>query len=155
MVLLLLCRKDEKLIPYLLVCSIIYHNLFIHSTIDGFASCFLLWFWLRIRLLWIFLNILCTFIHIAVGFIYLGVELPGQKGMCVYWAFTDTVNFLRCLHPFILPTCSMQKFQLFHSFAKNYQWSGTSLVAQLVKNPPAVQETLVLLLGQEDPLEKG
>ena len=43
MVLLLLCTKDEKLIPYfLLVCSIIYHNLFIHSTIDGFESCFLL-----------------------------------------------------------------------------------------------------------------
>ena len=31
----------------------------------------------------------------------------------------------------------------------------TSLVAQLVKNPPAMQETLVQFLGQEDPLEKG
>ena len=30
-----------------------------------------------------------------------------------------------------------------------------SLVAQLVKNPPAMQETLVRFLGQEDPLEKG
>ena len=30
-----------------------------------------------------------------------------------------------------------------------------SLVAQLVKNPPAMQETLVQLLGWEDPLEKG
>ena len=30
-----------------------------------------------------------------------------------------------------------------------------SLVAQLVKNLPAVQETLVQFLGQEDPLEKG
>ena len=29
------------------------------------------------------------------------------------------------------------------------------LVAQLVKNPPAMQETLVRFLGQEDPLEKG
>ena len=29
------------------------------------------------------------------------------------------------------------------------------LVAQLVKNPPAMQETQVQLLGQEDPLEKG
>ena len=27
--------------------------------------------------------------------------------------------------------------------------------AQLVKNPPALQETLVRSLGQEDPLEKG
>ena len=30
-----------------------------------------------------------------------------------------------------------------------------SLIAQLVKNPPAVQETWVPSLGQEDPLEKG
>ena len=29
-----------------------------------------------------------------------------------------------------------------------------SLVAQLSKNPPAMQETLVLFLGWEDPLEK-
>ena len=29
------------------------------------------------------------------------------------------------------------------------------LVAQLVKNPPAIQETLVRFLGREDPLEKG
>ena len=30
-----------------------------------------------------------------------------------------------------------------------------SLIAQLVKNPPAVWETLDQFLGQEDPLEKG
>ena len=30
-----------------------------------------------------------------------------------------------------------------------------SLVAQVVKNPPAMQETAVRSLGQEDPLEKG
>ena len=29
------------------------------------------------------------------------------------------------------------------------------LLAQLVKNPPAMQETLVQFLGQEDLLEKG
>ena len=28
-------------------------------------------------------------------------------------------------------------------------------MAQLVKNLPAIQETLVQFLGQEDPLEKG
>ena len=32
---------------------------------------------------------------------------------------------------------------------------GASLVAQLVKNPPAMQETWVWSLGWEDPLEKG
>ena len=35
------------------------------------------------------------------------------------------------------------------------QYSWTSLVAQLVKNPPAMQETWVRSLGWEDTLEKG
>ena len=33
--------------------------------------------------------------------------------------------------------------------------SWASLVAQMVKNLPAAQETWVLVLGQEDPREKG
>ena len=32
---------------------------------------------------------------------------------------------------------------------------GSFSEAQLVNNPPAVQETLVRFLGREDPLEKG
>ena len=32
---------------------------------------------------------------------------------------------------------------------------GLSLVAQLVKNPPAMKKTPVRFLGQEDLLEKG
>ena len=35
------------------------------------------------------------------------------------------------------------------------QYSWASLVAQLVKNPPAMQETWVRSLGWEDSLEKG
>ena len=35
------------------------------------------------------------------------------------------------------------------------QYSWASLVAQLVKNPPAMRETWVGSLGWEDPLEKG
>ena len=39
-----------------------------------------------------------------------------------------------------------------------FEWKSTiiraSLVAQLVKNPPAVQESWVRSLGFEDPLEK-
>ena len=35
------------------------------------------------------------------------------------------------------------------------QYSWSSLVAQLVKALPAMQETLVGFLGREDPLEKG
>ena len=30
---------------------------------------------------------------------------------------------------------------------------GTTLITQLVKNPPAMQKTLVRFLGWEDPLE--
>ena len=33
--------------------------------------------------------------------------------------------------------------------------SGTSLVAQLIKNLPAVQETQIQSLDQKDPLEKA
>ena len=35
------------------------------------------------------------------------------------------------------------------------QCSWASLVTQLVKNPPAMQETWLQFLGWEDPLEKG
>ena len=35
-----------------------------------------------------------------------------------------------------------------------YIYRGASLIAQLVKNLPAMQETPVQFLGQEDPLEK-
>ena len=35
------------------------------------------------------------------------------------------------------------------------QYSWAFLVAQLVKNPPAIWETWVQFLGWEDPLEKG
>ena len=36
-----------------------------------------------------------------------------------------------------------------------YRYVWASLIAQLVKNPPRMQETLVPFLGQEDLLEKG
>ena len=34
-----------------------------------------------------------------------------------------------------------------------FKWG--SLIAQLVKNPLAMQETVVLFMGREDPLKKG
>ena len=40
-----------------------------------------------------------------------------------------------------------------HMLEKGYSWA--SLMAQLVKNPPAMQETWVRSLGWEDLLEKG
>ena len=41
----------------------------------------------------------------------------------------------------------------FATFSKNFYWS--IVVAQLVKNLPAMWETWVLSLAWEDPLEKG
>ena len=42
----------------------------------------------------------------------------------------------------LICTCTQTKYE-------------ASLITQVVKNLPAVQETPVQLLGQEDPLEKG
>ena len=43
-----------------------------------------------------------------------------------------------------------------HFFPPPFYFSlWASLIAQLVKNPPAMQETWVQSLGWEDPLEKG
>ena len=38
---------------------------------------------------------------------------------------------------------------------KSLSHFGVSLIAQLVKNPPAMQEIPVEFLGCEDPLDKG
>ena len=38
---------------------------------------------------------------------------------------------------------------------KVYLWQGASLVAQLVRNPPAMWETWLQSLGWEYPMEKG
>ena len=40
------------------------------------------------------------------------------------------------------------------NFEQTYADGQASLIAQLVKNLSAMQETLVRFLGQEDPLEK-
>ena len=49
--------------------------------------------------------------------------------------------------PFILIT--------YFILGTSYALDRASLVAQTIKNPPAMQKTWVRSLGQEDPLEKG
>ena len=45
---------------------------------------------------------------------------------------------------------------MYMSITECLYWTpGASLIAQLVKNPPAMQETPVQFLGWEDLLEKG
>ena len=46
-------------------------------------------------------------------------------------------------------------YVIFHILKGTSKLRWASLIAQLVKNPPAMQETLVQFLGQEDPLEEG
>ena len=61
------------------------------------------------------------------------------------------------IHPL---SVSREKKEIFFFFftadlIQLLQFARASLVAQLVKNPPAMQETPVQFLGREDPLEKG
>ena len=42
-----------------------------------------------------------------------------------------------------------------HGIGHPLQYSWASLVAQMVKNPPEMQEAWVQSLGWEDPLEEG
>ena len=53
---------------------------------------------------------------------------------------------------FLTSNIYLQKFLV---FMDNIYLFGASLIAQLVKNPPAVPETLVRFLGWEEALEKG
>ena len=50
-------------------------------------------------------------------------------------------------------TPTQSKYHLSYFF--NFSLFRASVVAQLVKNTPAMQETPVLLLGWENPLETG
>ena len=43
----------------------------------------------------------------------------------------------------------------FNGIGQMYSAMWAAVVAQLVKNPPAMQETWIPSLGWEDPLEKG
>ena len=70
-----------------------------------------------------------------------------------------TEVFLKCLsYYFNLNSFKLFSINLCYQCIDNssdyiYRWA--SLVAQIVKNLPAIQETWVRFLGQEDPLEKG
>ena len=61
--------------------------------------------------------------------------------------------FLLSAQPFLLVWSLKQTQRKQEYEAAQLQWA--SLKAQLVKNPPVMQETPVRFLGLEDPLEKG
>ena len=65
------------------------------------------------------------------------------------WVFEVSIFFCWFVYLFL---CEHYRFVLLLQWL--YPWSY-SLVAQMVKNLPAVKETWVWSLGHEDPLEKG
>ena len=104
----------------------------------------------------------------------LGRQDPLEKGMATHssilaWRIPRTEEpggLQSCDHkesdlteqltpPVIIFTCnSFFFFKIFFLNVDHFK-SWASLVVQLVKNSPAIQETLVQLLGWEDPLGKG
>ena len=58
---------------------------------------------------------------------------------------------LKCIYTYTYT--EMDHLHSFLGFCRNYQEKGTFLVAQAVKNLPAIQETQIQPLGQEDALE--
>ena len=74
------------------------------------------------------------------------------------------LNWWRARHPshypaqrdsFLIWTSHVHLYCLFSAIYRGLKPDGAALITQLVKNLPALQETLVQFLGQEDPLEKG
>ena len=66
-----------------------------------------------------------------------GEEVVALNRFCACSAAITVLLFFVCLFDVIMPL------------------DGASLVVQTIKSLPAMQETWVLSLGQEDPLEKG
>ena len=60
-----------------------------------------------------------------------------------------------CTLQYIWWNCYQSMSAYIYIYFLKYSWFMKSLVAQLVKNLPAIQKTLVLFLGWKDPLGKG
>ena len=75
-----------------------------------------------------------------------------MPGLPVHHQLPETISGLQSLK-YLLSGPSWKKFA--NLWLKTEAYFGASLVAQTVKNLPAMLETWVQALGQEDPLEKG
>ena len=69
-------------------------------------------------------------------------------------SFKVTAN-IELFYSFIFYISGIMQFLFVSSFFHLILCLWAPLVAQMVKIPPAIQETWVHSLGQEDPLEKG
>ena len=78
--------------------------------------------------------------------------------LIVNWIFLNTLlnNHMRWDWRASSPVqkkCEYMLLRMYEYYRTFLNW-GATLVTQMVKNPPAMQETWVGFLGQEDPLEK-
>ena len=73
-----------------------------------------------------------------------------RESMYVTYTRYISIIYILALYPFLsYSSLNSGKWERFRDLAHS------TLLAQLVKNLPAVQETLLRFLGQEDPLEEG
>ena len=97
-------------------------------------------------------NVLPQFQEVEDSLITGGREVKAQMVLILQFAIPNPNPFVfSSLHKFII--CLKDIRMSFGHFFESNVFMGL-LVAQLVKNLPAVQETQVWSLGQEDPLEK-
>ena len=73
----------------------------------------------------------------------MGYSPWGHKELNTMSTYTQIISELEYLFMYLLAIC----------MSSSEKWA--SLIAQLVKNLPAMQETPIQFLGWEDPLEKG
>ena len=94
----------------------------------------------------------CSTIFILKGLVFGGLTfLNCSEGFSESSAAIH-LQCRRALHPGLTPGWGRSAGE---GVGYPLQHSWASLVAQLVKNPPAIQETWVQSLGWEDSLEKG
>ena len=88
-------------------------------------------------------NSACLCLHIPSG---------GKRRWGRQLEFHPPIAHLPVLRP--LSYCSHHPVNLPSLIERDYKDKGASLVAQMVKNLPAMQETRILSLSQEDPPEQ-
>ena len=115
---------------------IFFIQLFIHSWNTSWAELF-----------WVSLSCMDTSFHFHACQVLVLAPIPALS--------KDRLVPLSLLHLciFLMPHSPLSPLLL--SFLLNFILFRAFLVAQLVKNPPAMQETWVWSLGWEHPLEKG
>jgi len=110
------------------------------------------------------LHLLCTLFLIWISQVTIGKEPSYQCRSCKRCGFDPWVRKIpwkraRQPTPVFLPGESHGQRNFVGKSAAShkvgYDWARPSLVAQMIKNLPAMQETRVWLLGWENPLEKG